>query len=695
MQRYDEYYCLRVIKIVEYPEYMEKAYPTRYKLWIRVISAILIVTFVNQDIIWAQGQAIAPAESYIRPSDKRTEGVVIDPRSVHIPRSLAISKDRYHAGGKTIINIQDAHSSLGAQESIVSILDALVKDYDLKLVAIEGSTGQVDTSLLRTFPVADARREAAEGFMREGRMSAGEFYASTSSTPVTLYGIEDDSLYRKNVAQFCAVSSSRSEACSTLEAMRAWTGAIKEKAYSKKALEIEKRSSSAISGNTQFRQRLKYIRALAHQFGIDVISYPNLRKLYRSLAYEKRVDFDSANKERDLLISELSKRLNKDDLRKVMDASLSLKNGSMPQGEYYNFISALASKAGIPPRAYEAFALYGRYLREYESADISEIFAESSAIEAAIKDKLFVNDEQRRIADVSRYVETALGALRLELSRGEADRLRELAGRWSGAEAERYLKGASLKYGIDAPAISGIQSIDPCLAAAIDFYDTAQKRESAILSNTIRAMERHGQNAAALITGGYHSQGLSSICRQKSTSYLIIMPRFDPSRGDRPYAAILTNRASSYAPLLSSGQHYLAATSYFGQDSSVPEELRFDQYRADFKRIILKAAGKMDNRSTKRAAIKRIMHDWQMNYARFYDEYQAGLADGSIQSDFRPRPPKRCGGLFSMISGRILARSFLQHREISGRPALTGKQFSGPKRKKPPGSYLPKALLPS
>ncbi|MFH0764592.1 MAG: hypothetical protein V1927_06270, partial [Candidatus Omnitrophota bacterium] len=127
---------------------------SRNKRWIRIIALALIVAFINQDIVWAQGGT--PAWSKPAPSSNPPQSNQVRIARITIPKDVAVTKEVYNSSQrttedgrrKTIINIQDAHASLTAQESISSILDSLVTNYDLKLVAIEGSSGYIDTSIL-------------------------------------------------------------------------------------------------------------------------------------------------------------------------------------------------------------------------------------------------------------------------------------------------------------------------------------------------------------------------------------------------------------------------------------------------------------------------------------------------------------------------------------------------------------------
>ena len=163
--------------------------------WIRIISITVTLLFTSQQISWAQGGI---------PSHQVTTSPGHQLSNIAIPRDKAITKEvNLLDSDEIIINIQDAHDSLSAQYSIVDILDTLVKDYNLNIIALEGSSGYIDTSILKTFPIEDIRKETAEDLMKEGELSAGEFFSIVNNQDIELYGIEDNSLYKKHVDSFC------------------------------------------------------------------------------------------------------------------------------------------------------------------------------------------------------------------------------------------------------------------------------------------------------------------------------------------------------------------------------------------------------------------------------------------------------------------------------------------------------------
>src|SRR6186997_1039977 len=110
-----------------------KPFRSSFGKGLRAVSAILVVTFLWQDILHAEGAA----PSWAHVAQVKTQTVDKSEskfNSITIPSDSGVARKAVAQGaGDVIINIQDAHAKLGAQESIAKILDNLVKNYSLSL----------------------------------------------------------------------------------------------------------------------------------------------------------------------------------------------------------------------------------------------------------------------------------------------------------------------------------------------------------------------------------------------------------------------------------------------------------------------------------------------------------------------------------------------------------------------------------
>ncbi|MFA6079734.1 MAG: hypothetical protein WC779_08330, partial [Candidatus Omnitrophota bacterium] len=407
----------------------------RNKGWIRIVSIILIVTFINQDLVWAQDTASVLS--------KETAG------SFSLPKDLATAKDVHIAkSGKTIINIQDAHASIGAQESIVSVLDSLVANYDLKLIAVEGSSGYIDTSLLKTFPDKKIRGETAESLMRKGRMSAAELFSITNDADVALYGIEDNALYRENVEQFRRIHELRDAVGRDIKALRGALDTLRLKIYPKEAIALEDNAARHMAGDITFAARWDLALKLSEKAGVDYKKYANLTKLADSLKLEIGIDFEKANKERDRLIDELSKKLSKPELEDLVLKSLSHKTGKLSRGDYHLYLEELASRCNIQSDGYKELASYTRYIASYESIDIFGVFEEIDVFEGAIKERLFTNKDQLDLYRFSKFACSVDDLFDIKLTGREFDRLSKSMSVCNAGNMEEFIRNANLTYSV-------------------------------------------------------------------------------------------------------------------------------------------------------------------------------------------------------------------------------------------------------
>src|SRR3989338_1725283 len=83
------------------------------------------------------------------------------------------------------------------------------------------------------------------------------------------------------------------------------------------------------------------------------------------------------------------------------------------------------------------------------------------------------------------------------------------------------------------------------------------------MQNTVLRMKEEKVHVAALITGGFHSEGISKLMDEEKLSYLVVMPKFDENSPDRPYIAILTQKPKEYEEAFKDSDFYLAAQVMF------------------------------------------------------------------------------------------------------------------------------------
>ncbi|MBD3379603.1 MAG: GNAT family N-acetyltransferase, partial [Candidatus Omnitrophica bacterium] len=531
-----------------------------HKRSIRIISILILFIFTHQQIGWVQeGKPVWASLSDLEKAVSHNSLGEID-----IPYDLGEVTDASLDGGNNfIINVQDAHASLSAQHSIASILDTLVRNYDIELLALEGSDGYIDTSILKTFPNKEARDNTARYLMREGKLSAGEFFSITrDDVEVTLCGVENQELYRANLESFRAIMGESALNISGVRALKDQLEALSEKIYSPEMKKLESASRAHRLGELGFSDYWKSLSALARQKGIDTGRFENISRLLEAVAMEKNIDFLAANRERKELIDTLSDVMDRQDLEAVVLKSLLFKQGKLSPAAFHAYLGRLAVAYGIDPSEFKNLISYTHYISVYRSIDIVSLYTEIGGLEGLIREKSYTCPDEKEVYKWSRICFLLEKLFKAELSNEEAESLASLREACRADACAGFIKDSCGRYGV---AISGgydINDIFSAIDGAMDFYRLAEERNESMIRNTLFNMKKEGTRVAALVTGGFHSKGLTELLRDKSLSYLVVVPKFEKGK-ERPYVAVLTNKKKPYRELLDAGRYQLAVSAYF------------------------------------------------------------------------------------------------------------------------------------
>ncbi|MEI8344443.1 MAG: hypothetical protein WCG06_00045 [Candidatus Omnitrophota bacterium] len=127
------------------------------------------------------------------------------------------------------------------------------------------------------------------------------------------------------------------------------------------------------------------------------------------------------------------------------------------------------------------------------------------------------------------------------------------------AQIRESVQTLEAKYGIATTGGVDYQVLEQAIPDAEKFYALAARRNRALMTNTLERMKKENVHVAALVTGGFHSEGISTLMDQEKLSYLVVMPKFDEKSADRPYIAILTCQPKAYEDKFKDSDFTIAA----------------------------------------------------------------------------------------------------------------------------------------
>jgi len=457
-----------------------------------------------------------------------------------IPANWGVVRDVYDAGtNKLIINIQDAHCDFTAQKNISHILDSLVKNYKLQLVALEGAAGKVSNPVLSGFPDQDIRKMAALHLMHTGKLTGAEYLAANSDYGLELYGAEDISLYLENLKAFQESRAFQQEAGQYFKVLNKALDLLKVHIYNQQLHDFDALKQKYNLKQISFSQYAQAIADLIQTNYLGKVNYPTFFELQRAIEMETKVDFKQADKERTNLITALTNAItNKKDIVALLDKSLEFKKGTLSPGTYAKFLKDLCFKIRLTLAPYPAFCVYADYICKYEAVANETLFKEIKKIEDDLKTKFYTLDSQKTLDDLYLYLSLLKKLVNMDMLSEDIDYFFAHRSEINTETFRKFISEQALEHNLSIKLPQQLSYIDVYLPVWAKFYELADQRDLALIENTLEKMDSTERNFSVLITGGFHTEKMIEFLKTKNISYLVITPRIKDNDSN-PYFNLL------------------------------------------------------------------------------------------------------------------------------------------------------------
>ncbi len=508
-----------------------------------------------------------------------------------IPFRWGIIRDLYNSGtDKLIVNIQDAHCDFVAQENISRILERLASDYRLKVVALEGASGQVQNPILSFFPQDSVKKEVSLYLVKEGKLTGAEYLAITSDYGLKLYGVEDIRLYMDNLEAFQRSQPFKKEAKAYFSLLKRALDKLKPYLYNDGLKEYDQLEENYSKRRISFDEYVVDLFHLMQKHGLSKVEYPTFFELQKAVELEAKVDFKKADVERTSLITELAQVIvDKNDISVLVEKSLNFKKGILSAGAFASYLKDLAFKMKLNMVDYPNFSSYEKYITKYEEVANESLFKELRQIKADLKNVLYTDDDQRQLDVLYRNLEALVKLVDLKMVNEDIEYFFKNRDQINSQGFRAFIEPQAYKHKITINLPAQISKIDAYIPAWAKFYELADMRDMAFVEKTLQYMDKDDADYAALITGGFHTEQLTKILKSKKISYLVITPRAS-TEGDSAYLNIMQGGRTKLEQFLAQLQSTLGV--FVDIDQGVLEESNLSD--AQLKDLQTKKQGKLE-----------------------------------------------------------------------------------------------------
>ncbi len=472
-----------------------------------------------------------------------------DPGKIHVDPKFASVKEMWTPlngkSDKLIVYIQDAHCNYEAQKNSARILESLINNYGLKLVLVEGAVGNANLSYLRKSATREKRVEVAERYLRDGKIAGEEYLDLISDYNFKIEGVENEDLYAYNLEAFFNVEKVKSKALGILNILDKLVVNLKSNIYNKEMKELDKAKIDFDTEKMKLMDFYKFLFKLAEKRKISLDGFAQFQSFSAISKLEEKIIFSQVEKERDNLISFLTKKLDKKELKELIDKSLKFKQNKIKGSEYYGYLEGLGKKSTNFDQGYPNLVLYVQYITLNDKMETMELFKEEALVMKRLMEGLANNDDQRQLSSIAEKLALLINFVNLQLSPEEykffnAHSLDFFPSKW-----QNFLARSAKKHGFSENLPYDYSLIERKFKTLGNFYEVAEKRDEAFINNIERNMTSSKQDFAALITGGFHADRIVDRLKEKNYSYIIFAPKFGSDNED-VYLSVLKEKGSAW-----------------------------------------------------------------------------------------------------------------------------------------------------
>jgi hypothetical protein len=471
---------------------------------------------------------------------------------IQIPTEIGILKETYLPDKKNIpeliVCIQDAHCHYEAQINISKIVKILVEKFGFSLLNVEGTAGLIDTKPFSSFKDHKVKMDFAEYFIKQGKITGPEYLSITSDLPFTLFGIEEDSLYAENYNAFMKILKYRDRVNFYTTKFLERLDSLKEHLFHAELLALDKEARKLDDKQIEFADFTKTLEKFAKDKQIDLSSFPNFILQMKTRALEEQNDFKKVEEQRSALVSKFSEMFennDKDKMKNILYQTLSFKTKEVDPESYYQFLVNTAKENKIDLSPFPLVGLYTEYLHHYNAIDKTVLIDESKEVLEHLKKSVYKTVLEADLDHLYRVIRIIGLLFKLEVIKSDYLFFTQNKAEFNFHGLKDFITKHGPQYNVYLDLEIDHDLIDKNFSYVVTFYEAAMKRDLVLIKNALNRMKFEKKDRSVLITGGFHSEGISNILRKDKHPYLTIAPRITDPNAETPYLKVMQAQADS------------------------------------------------------------------------------------------------------------------------------------------------------
>jgi hypothetical protein len=514
--------------------------------------------------------------------------------SINVNEKHGVVSHRYKGEDeRVIIHVQDAHANSLAQENMAKIICDLLPlieqskakgetietsvaekstpigvntlSLSIPFIGIEGASSTYSLNALRENPLLEARTIVGRDLVKEGKLIAVEYANMIADQEFNIAGLEDQDLFAQDLAYFKSVMENSGAVMDELQRLETIATKLKMSVYNAELKKFDQCARTYENDMQNLLAALGDLYTYIDQTALDILNYVNLLQFKEAYFIQKMINEELLAKEVEHLVRAIGGDAISENENLIPDttdlintsatSALSLyaayQEKSLTEKAFLKNIAPLAVKGGVILSEYPNIQRKLTYWNKYALIDMGALLAEAEQASRDVRDALSKNEKEKALVDICFRLSRAKKLFALRAVKAEVEEFRLRKDDYAiGKIKEEIAAIAGTTADFENFHFTDLRGRE--VGDAVDmFYQYADKRDKVMLDKLLSAMSEHEQTSGVLVAGGYHSEGLTRLMREKGVSYVTVTPSIDSVQEDIPYLERLTGKLASFAPSLS------------------------------------------------------------------------------------------------------------------------------------------------
>ncbi|MCL1972030.1 MAG: AAA family ATPase [Endomicrobia bacterium] len=444
-----------------------------------------------------------------------------------------ITEQTFFDSPEIIINIQDLHCNPEVQRNIASLIEEINDKYGISELYVEGAYDNVNTGWIDKVEDKNDRQELLDVLLNSGRLTGAEYYSALNGKYDIIKGIEDERIHKQNIIRLNGILSKQEYYKEKLKDLDNDLVLIQAKYLGSKNRRfdriIKEYRSGQISTDKYYALLKKYAKSVKE---VNLRKYPNISSYIK--------------------INELRGKLNHHKIQRQMGIFINVLKEKLPYSVYSDIYAKTNSFTNFNDLCFYADQIVKKYGIELGKglSDLN-LFFEYKRLENAINVKEILEEENNLSQDIRIAFSKDVDEIETAFISYFYEYFKEYLTTSLTAENYKYFvkKIDDFKYLWDKYNYeNGLKELESDFAVLDEYYRVNNERDEIFIrqlringevqklgSSEVRKQPLNLSQAEiqdklkssrikVVITGGFHSDGLKELLKQRKISCITVMP---------------------------------------------------------------------------------------------------------------------------------------------------------------------------